>query len=57
MTDVLIRRHGEGFPGGLVVKNPPPDAGDVDSFSDQGTESPQARKQPGPGATPTEPVL
>ena len=24
MTDVLIRRHGEGFPGGLVVKNPPP---------------------------------
>ena len=32
-------------PGGLVVKNPPPNAGDVGSISGQGTNIPQAAGQ------------
>ena len=40
-----------------MVKNPPADAGDMDSFSDQGTENPQAVEQPTLGAAATEPVL
>ena len=56
-TGVLIRSHREGFPGDPVVKNPPADVGDMDSFSDRGTENPQAVEQPTLGATATEPVL
>ena len=44
------------FPGCLVVKNLPTNAGDVNSIPDQGTKIPHAREQLSPQATTTEPM-
>ena len=42
------------FPGGLVVKNPPSNAGDVGSIPGRGTKIPHAVGQLSPRATNTE---
>ena len=41
---------------GPVVKNPPPNEGDMGSVSGQGTESPNAMRQLSPRAATTEPT-
>ena len=46
-------RYGD-FPGGLVVKNPPSNAGDVGSIPGQGTKIPHAAGKLSPCATTTE---
>ena len=43
-----------GFPGGPVVKNPPPNAGDTGSIPGQGTKILHATGQLSPHATTTE---
>ena len=45
------------FPGGLVVENPPSNAGDAGLISSQGTRIPRAMGQLSPCATTTEPML
>ena len=44
------------FPGGLVVTNPPPNAGDMGSSPGRGTKIPHAAGQLSPCATTTERV-
>ena len=44
------------FPGGLMVKNPPSDAGDLGWIPGQGTKTPQAPGQLIPRAATTEPA-
>ena len=46
-----LKRHGRDFPGGAVVKNPPTNAGDMDSWSGK---IPYAVEQLSPCATTTE---
>ena len=45
------------FPGGPMVENPPPSAGDAGSISRQGTKIPHVTGQLSPCATATEPAL
>ena len=51
----LITRSWD-FPGGSVVKNLPPNAGDAGSIPGQGTKIPHAVGQLRPRATTTEPT-
>ena len=44
------------FPGGLVVRNPPSNAGDESSIPGQGIKIPHAMGQLSPCATTTEPA-
>ena len=44
------------FPGGLVVRNLPSNAGDVGSISGLGTKIPHATRQLSQPAYPTEPM-
>ena len=46
-----ITSHSRDFASGPVVKNPPSDAGDVDSTPGQGTKIPHTMWQLGPHAT------
>ena len=46
--------HVRGFLGGPVVKNPPSNAGDVDSIPGRGTKIPRATGHMSPRATTTE---
>ena len=43
-----------GFPGGLMVKNPPYNAGDMGSVTGWGTRIPHATEQPSLGTITTE---
>ena len=53
ITEIRLFR---GFPGGPVVKNPPPSAGDTGSIPVQGNKAPHATGQLSPSASTTEPV-
>ena len=53
ITEIRLFRD---FPGGPVVKNPPPSAGDTGSIPVQGNKVPHATGQLSPSAATTEPV-
>ena len=44
------KQMGRDFPDGPVVKNPPPNAGDMGSIPGQGTKIPHAARQLSPRA-------
>ena len=46
----IEKTHTRDFPGGPVVKNPPSNAGDVDSIPGRGTKIPHAAGQLSPRA-------
>ena len=46
----------QGFAGGPLVKNPPANAGDMDSIPTQGAKIPHAKEQQSLCSTTTEPM-
>ena len=51
---VAVKIESRDFPGGPVVKNPPSNAGDVDSIPDRETKIPHATGQLSPRTTTIE---
>ena len=54
MVVIYLFKKDEGFPGGLVVKNLPVNAGDMNKFNPWSGRIPHASEQPSPCPTTSE---